>query len=268
MRRLELHEQSGTGTLVAEEPYVDAPSGGDLVAIADSHMIRHDEELGRFVACLESLSGNTAILYLLGDIFNIWLGSRRLEMDHMGPVLDALRRLAASGTRLRYVEGNRDFHVAAGYLGDPFEAVVSDGEEGAFGGRRFWLTHGDLVNEADRQYRLWRRISKSRAVWAAFSALPSRVGLGIGNALETRLRGTNVRHKSYFPQHACEAYGRRLIASGFDRVLLGHIHIERVLDLDAGGRSGRLIVLPDWRSSHRYLRFGPDGSERFVDFMG
>lgn len=145
---------------------------------------------------------------------------------------------------------------------------MPDGEEIVFANRRFWLTHGDLVNESDRQYRLWRRISKSRARWAAFSALPSRVGIGIGNALEGRLRGTNVRYKSYFPQEACETYGRRRLAAGFDRVLLGHIHIERVLDLEEGGLSGKLIVLPDWRSSHRYLRYGPDGSERFVDFGG
>jgi UDP-2,3-diacylglucosamine hydrolase len=238
----------------------------DLVVIADSHMVRQDEELARFTALLDSLAGNTATLYLLGDIFNIWLGNRRYEMDHMPPVLDALRRLAAGGTRVRYVEGNRDFHIAHGYLGDPFAAVIPDGEEALFGGRRLWLSHGDLVNEADRPYRIWRRFSKSRPVWSLFSALPGAAGRGIGDALEKRLRGTNVRHKSYFPMEACEAYGRRLVAAGFDRVLLGHIHIEKVLDIEGGGRTGRLIVLPDWRSSHRYLRYSPNGAERFVDF--
>src|SRR5206468_1879461 len=177
-------------------------------------MIRNDDELERFIAFLDSLSGNTAILYHLGDVFNIWLGSRRFEMPHMGPVLAALRRLAADGTRIHLVEGNRDFHVADGYLGDAFEAVIAEGEETHFGGRRFWLTHGDLVNAADRQYRLWRRFSKSRALWTAFSALPASVGVGVGNALEKRLRGTNARHKSYFPHQACEAYGRRLVAAG------------------------------------------------------
>ena len=206
----------------------------DLVVIADSHMIRRDAELGRFVALLDSLAGNTSVLYLLGDIFNIWLGSRRLEMDHMGPVLASLRRLAAGGARVRYVEGNRDFHIADGYLGDPFEAIVPEGEETAFGGRRFWVAHGDLVNEADRQYRLWRRISKGRLLWKGFSALPSGIGKRLANALEGRLRGTNVRHKSYFPLGACERYGRRLIAAGYDRILLGHIHIERVLKLESG----------------------------------
>lgn len=238
----------------------------DLVVVADSHMIRQDAELGRFVSFLDSLASDTSILYMLGDIFNIWLGSRRFEMDHMRPVLDALRRLSMAGVRVRYVEGNRDFHIAEGYLGDPFEAVVLVGEEIVFGGRRIWLTHGDLLNEADRQYRLWRRFSKSGPLWSLFSALPSGAGMRIGNALEDRLRGTNVRHKSYFPQAACETFGRKLVGSGFDRVLIGHIHMERVLDLESGGRSGRLISLPDWRSSHRYLRYTPDGEERFVDY--
>ena len=75
---------AGTDTLVQEEPELASRSGGDLVAIADSHMVRHDAELGRFIAGLDSLAGSTAILYLLGDVFNIWLGSRRFEMEHSG----------------------------------------------------------------------------------------------------------------------------------------------------------------------------------------
>src|SRR5438093_273400 len=132
----------------------------------------------------------------------------------------ALRRIPCfpAPSRGALADANREFHVADGYLGDPFEAVIPDGEESRFGGRRFWLAHGDLVNEADRQYRLWRRISKSRVLWRAFSVLPSGAGVGIGNALEKRLRGTNVRHKSYFPQQGCEAYGRRLVAAGYDRI--------------------------------------------------
>jgi UDP-2,3-diacylglucosamine hydrolase len=240
----------------------------DLVVVADTHLIRHDDELSRFLALLDSLAGRTEVLYHLGDVFNIWLGSRRFEMEHMTPVLAALRRLAASGTALRLIEGNRDFHVEDGYAGDPFEKIVPDSEERDFGGRRLHFAHGDLVNEADKQYRAWRRFSKSRALWGAFRLLSGGAGVGVGSFLETRLRGTNVRYKSYFPQETFEAYGRRLVALGVDRVLLGHIHVEKVLDIEAGPRRGRLIVLPDWRSSHRYYRFGADGSEGFVDFRG
>jgi len=240
----------------------------DLVVVADTHLIRHDDELSRFIAFLESLTGRTEVLYHLGDVFNIWLGNRRFEMEHMTPVLEAMRRLAASGTRLRLVEGNRDFHVEDGYDRDPFEKIEPDGEEREFGGRRLHFAHGDLVNEADRQYRAWRRFSKSRALWGAFRLLPGGAGIALGSFLETRLRGTNVRYKSYFPHETFEAYGRRHVGAGVDRVLLGHIHMEKVLEIDAGARRGRLIVLPDWRSSHRYYRFGADGSEGFVDFPG
>ena len=238
----------------------------DLVVVADTHLIRHDDELARFLAFLDSLAGRTEVLYHLGDVFNIWLGNRRFEMEHMVPVLDGLRRLAASGTAVRLVEGNRDFHVEDGYAGDPFEVIVPVTEERTFGARRLHFAHGDLVNEADRQYRAWRRFSKSRGLWAAFRRLPARAGVGVGSFLETRLRGTNVRYKSYFPEATFAAYGRRLVTSGVDRILLGHIHVEKVLDIDTGMRSGKLIVLPDWRSSHRYYRFGADGSEGFVDF--
>src|SRR5262245_45530760 len=168
----------------------------DLVVVADTHLVRRDAELDAFVRFLDSLAGRTAVLYHLGDLFNIWLGKRRFEMAHMRPVLDAFRRLKAAGTSVRLVEGNRDFHVEDGYLDDPFDRVVPEGEAFEFAGRHFWVSHGDLVNDADRQYRTWRRFSKSRGVWAAVSLLPSAAGVALGNALEARLRGTNLRHKS------------------------------------------------------------------------
>src|SRR5204863_4773544 len=108
----------------------------DLVVVADTHLIRHDDELARFVAFLETLAGRTEALYHLGDVFNIWLGSRKFEMEHMTPVLDALRRLAAAGTAVRLVEGNRDVHDDDGYAGGPLETEVPDYEERSCGGRR------------------------------------------------------------------------------------------------------------------------------------
>jgi UDP-2,3-diacylglucosamine hydrolase len=227
----------------------------ELVVVADSHMTRRDEELEIFTRFLRERGGKASAVVHLGDLFNIWLGRPRFEMEHMPPVLDAFRHLRRSGVRTILVEGNRDFHARRSYEGDAFSDVAEDTIELAFGGHRVRMAHGDLVNVHDRQYRAWRRFAKSGPVWAAAGLLPSRAGIRLAESLEEKLRGTNIRHKTNFPREHAEEYADRAFREGADLLLLGHFHQEHLIEM----RSGTLIVLPDWRSSHRYLRIGEDG---------
>ena len=51
----------------------------------------------------------------------------------------------------------------------------------------------------------------------------------------------------------------------FDLVVLGHFHVEKDLVLEPPGPAGRVMVLPEWKGSRRYLRVGADGRAAFVD---
>ena len=55
------------------------------------------------------------------------------------------------------------------------------------------------------------------------------------------------------------------IADGHDAVVLGHFHTERDLSVEAAGRTGRVLVLPEWRESRRHLRATSEGEIGFVD---
>jgi hypothetical protein len=57
------------------------------------------------------------------------------------------------------------------------------------------------------------------------------------------------------------AYAARLLLPGDDALVLGHFHMERELEPPPA----RVLVLPDWKSSRRHLRIGPDGVIGFVD---
>ncbi len=238
-------------------------SGGrdELACIGDVHLDCGDVDLPPFLAFLETLAARAGHLVFLGDLFNLWIGARGLERPHQAAVLDRLARARERGVVLTYVEGNRDYRVASGKAADVFHRIATEALEVEWAGRRLHVAHGDLVNVADRQYRAWRRISRSRTFWALVAILPARTRLRLAEGLERRMRTTNLRMKRSFPEERVRAYGAAALGTGCDAVVLGHFHEEH--RLDAEEPPGSIFVLPDWKSSRRYLRVGPDGTIAF-----
>jgi len=233
-----------------------------LLYVADSHLTTDDPELDSFLGFLEEVGSTAGTLYILGDLFNVWFGEPKFRMPHQEKVLTALKALSASGVVLKFVEGNRDFSIRRNYLNTPFREVAEILVE-QYGGRRILATHGDEVNRDDRQYRIWKAASKSFAVYGTFRLLPGAWGVRLGEALERRLSGTNIRHKTFFPMEQCQAFAQEQFRSvPCDAIVLGHFHEERELKLPGG----TLYVVPTWRGHHRYLRFEDGEPGRFEPF--
>lgn len=238
-----------------------AAERGDLVFIGDVHLERDDAELPAFLALLDRLALTASRLVLLGDLFNLWIGQQKLEQPHQTAVLNKLAELRRRGLTVRYVEGNRDYWVGSHYVGRALDEASSTGLVEQMGGHRIFAIHGDLVNPADRPYRLWRRISRSSPVRLAFNGMPRRLRLQLANLLEMRLRSTNARFKRHFPEAQVRSYAARWLSAGYDAVVLGHFHAEH----DLPSAAGRVLVLPDWKSTRRCLRATPRGELAFFD---
>ncbi len=238
---------------------------GDLVFIGDAHLEEGDPALDDFLALLQSLSASAGRVVFAGDLFQLWIGHPDLERPHHRAVLGRLAELKHGGVSLCYLEGNRDYGIGPCYQGRVLDDVSSAGVEERFGGHRIWAIHGDLANRADRRYRLWRRVSRSRAAWWLFHRLPARRRQRLAAGAELRLRRSNAAFKGRFPEREVSDYARTFLGAGRDVVVLGHFHVEKDLRLGPPGPSGRLIVLPEWKPTRRHLRVRPGGEIGFVD---
>ena len=234
-----------------------------LIYVADSHLTTDDPEMDSFLAFLDRVGRSAGTLYILGDLFNVWFGERRFRMPHQHRVLETLEDLARSGVALKFVEGNRDFSIRRNHLGSPFADVSSGSLLERYGGRRILAEHGDEVNRQDRQYLMWKRVSKSGPVYGLFRMLPGGWGVALGHRLERKLSGTNLKHKIAFPLEQCRLYAESLFGATCDTIVLGHFHEEREIRMP----SGTVYVLPTWRGHHRYLLFEGTAPGRFVDFQ-
>jgi UDP-2,3-diacylglucosamine hydrolase len=236
-------------------------TGGDLVFVGDVHLERDDAELPRFLAMLERLARTASRVVMMGDLFNLWIGRPELEQPHQTLVLDKLAELRQGGLTVDYVEGNRDYWVGTDRLGRALDRSSRTGLVEQIGGLRLFAIHGDLANREDRRYRAWHWFSHTSLLRFAFHALPARTRLSLADSLERRLRATNTRYKRAFPEAQVRHYAARWLTAGFDGVVLGHFHAE--YDLVCG--TGRVLVLPDWKSSRRCLRATARGELAFFD---
>lgn len=237
------------------------------VVVADAHLNGRNDELDRFLAFLFILKTSPVrVICLLGDVFDLWLGTPKLQLSFQPPVVEALQQLRRQGKQIWYVEGNRDYFLSHSFLNVPFAKIASESLQERIGDRCFYFAHGDLINIHDRQYRLWRRFSRNRVVYAAFQSLPRTMALRFAQYLEVRFRYTNRKYKARFPEEMCAAFAQSVFAAGCDAVILGHFHEQRYEEFLVEDVSKALYVLPAWKDTHTYLHIADDGAAVFRTF--
>jgi UDP-2,3-diacylglucosamine hydrolase len=223
--------------------------------VGDAHLLAADTATtDAFVAFIAGAPARFERLVLVGDIFDLWLARPHLFEAHHAAVLDALAAARREGLGVDYAVGNRDFGVES--LRDaPFDRVASEVLEGPGSAPPPWLAeHGDLVNEADRPYRAWRRLARSAPVLGSYLRLPAVLAVPLSRALERRMRTTNLAYKRAFPAALAVEHARRLFAAtGARYLVLGHFHQE----LRLAAEPGEVLVLPDWKRARRHAEWRP-----------
>ena len=241
-------------------------TAGKLIFIGDVHLDRAGADLSAFLHFLDRLRATSSRVVLMGDLFNLWIGRAEMQQPYHREVLAKLAELQACGIVVRYIEGNRDYRVGPCWPGGPADVAGAEGLVERFGGRSLFAVHGDLTNVEDRQYRTWRRFSRAAPVWALFNLVPVGARRRLADALEARMRSTNMGFKREFPEARVREYASEFLDAGHDAVVLGHFHVERDLECPREGRpSARILVLPEWKSSQRHLEVSVTGEIRFVD---
>ncbi|HVW49062.1 MAG TPA: UDP-2,3-diacylglucosamine diphosphatase [Trinickia sp.] len=233
-----------------------------LLLISDLHL---SASIPRTVDAFEHFIRVTAdsadSVFVLGDLFDYWIGDDRLGADAFAARIAAiLHTLSERGIALYVMHGNRDFLLgkrfmkAAGaiWLPDPFVMT-------AFGSR-IVLAHGDALCTADRKYQAFRRIARWRALQLMFLAWP----FAWRQALAERMRSSSEEGRARPPSplydvthESVEALFRK---SHTKTMIHGHTH-KPARHMEAGGTRW---VLPDWDLDHGtrrggYLRIDAEG---------
>ena len=235
-------------------------SGSMRAVFADCHVGRRPDDDGPFLEALEKVASRGAReITLLGDVFHFFIAHPKFETPAISRFLARVQELAGRGVPVTYVEGNREFFLRGSYAERYFRKVC-DEEEFVEGGRRFLLTHGDLLNEKDIPYRFWRFLSKNPLSRASIAFIPKKTGNRFVWKVEARLYRSNFKHKKRLPIEMIRAFAAKRFAGGVDVLLLGHFHKSWTEQV----RSGTVEILPAFVDDRKWMEIREDGSTALV----
>ncbi len=228
---------------------------------ADGHFVGAPGEAERFASLLALARDRGACeVSLLGDLFELWLGLRGLESPWQRRVLAPLEQLKGDGVKLRYVVGNKDYFIDAwNERHRLFDEVVAGSCIVSSPQGPLLLAHGDLVNRADRQYRLWCALSRSRVFSWGVRALPRTSLAHLATRVAEGMKKTNRYHKSYFPELQLRARAQEQ-PRGALTLVFGHFHVHQ--ELAEGDK--RIITLPFLGAENAGLLVCDDGFVRLA----
>lgn len=198
-----------------------------------------------FSAFLEEQASRAEALYILGDLFEVWIGDD--DDGELGrQVGAALKTLSRRGVPVYLLHGNRDFLLGERFAAASGAALLPESLVIDLYGTPTLIMHGDTLCTDDRAYQTFRAQVRSPAWQARMLALP----LAERRAMAQRLRESSQQAVSEKPEEITdvnpEAVQRALREHGVQRLIHGHTHRPAVHDWLLDGRPARRIVLGDW----------------------
>jgi UDP-2,3-diacylglucosamine hydrolase len=223
--------------------------------IADLHLCTEEPAItAGFLHFLRREAQHADALYILGDLFEAWIGDDDPNPLH-AEVATALRQL---NIPCYFIHGNRDFLVgkrfarAAGMTLLPQEQVLE------LYGRRVLIMHGDTLCTDDEGYQRYRQKVQQRWLQRVFLALPlfvrQRIARKMRNGSKQANRNKDLAIMDVNPQAVVDAMSRHQVPC----LIHGHTHRPAVHALNINGLPAERLVLGAWHEEGSMLKVGPD----------
>jgi UDP-2,3-diacylglucosamine hydrolase len=214
---------------------------------------------GLFLDFLQQRARTADALYILGDLFEYWIGDEAVEQEEFRPIIRGLHELTSSGTPVFVMHGNRDFLMSHGFEKASGCRLLADPARIDLYGTPTLLMHGDTLCIDDIEYMNFRAQVRGTAWQKEFLAKSvaerDRIvhdfrEISKNSTAEKNPEIMDVNHKaveSVMRQHRVQ------------RLIHGHTHRpqEHLFNLD--GQPARRMVLGDWYDQGSVLRVDARG---------
>jgi UDP-2,3-diacylglucosamine hydrolase len=229
--------------------------------VSDLHLDVSEPAAGaQFLEFLAGPARSAEALYILGDLFEAWIGDDDDEPYRAG-VCKALLALTGSGVPCYVMQGNRDFLLGPGFEQRTGAHLIADPLMIDLYGQAVLLTHGDLLCTADHAYQRLRGTVRAPRWRRRFLQLP----LTVRRALALRARSGSRRHTATMREEIMDVDAEAVLAAmracRVRTLVHGHTHRPGIHELTLDGAPARRIVLGAWHSTGSCLRWDERGAQ-------
>ena len=227
--------------------------------ISDLHLEASQPEIGeQFLSFLGGEARTAEALYILGDLFEVWLGDDDPN-PYYGQMKTALRELVDTGVTVSFMHGNRDFAIGEDFASETGVSILTDPVVVNLYGEDVLLCHGDALCTDDVHYQQVRAMTRNPE-WQAMmlaKSIEERIAFAIQARQESVARGESMSDEIMdVNQDAVIAILRE---HGVNTMLHGHTHRPAVHQVDLGDHTATRIVLGDWYEQGSVVRWDENG---------
>ena len=193
-------------------------------------------------------------LYVLGDLFEYWVGDDDLSDPFNAAIADTLSDLSTGGTAVWFMHGNRDVLAGPEFLGRSGARLVTDPTLLDLYGTRTLVMHGDTLCTDDFEYQKFRVQARNPEFQRKFLSQP----LAERRSQILGMRAASEEHKhetrAEIMDVAIATVEQTLREFGYPRLIHGHTHRPARHVHTVDGRTCERWVLTDWYARAGYLR--------------
>lgn len=239
-------------------------SGKKVYFLSDFHLGIPDhtsslEREKRIVAFLEKIKKETAVLFIVGDLFDFWFEYRKVIPKGYVRILGKLAELTDAGIQVHFFVGNHDMWMSGYFEKELNIPVYYQPVSFEFNGKRFLVGHGDGLGPGDYGYKFLKKIFRNPFCKWLFSLLPPYFGIGLASMMSKGSRSVTGEADAHFLGEENEwliIYCKeQLKRDNYDYFVFGHRHLPIDFELSP---SSRYINLGDWIRYFSYAVYDGD----------
>ena len=230
-----------------------------ILFISDLHLEAERPDISKqFLHFLETEASEAEELYILGDLFEAWVGDDDPN-THYFTIKRALRKIVDSGIPIYFMHGNRDFMIGREFANETGVQILKDPCKVVMYGEQVLLSHGDVLCTDDLQYQQIRKMTRDPDWQAKIRARPLKDRLRMAEDARRQSLEATINKSMEIMDVNQDAVKNAIKQFNVGVLLHGHTHRPAVHEIDIDGRKAKRIVLGDWYTQGSVVRWGRRG---------
>ena len=218
------------------------------VLISDLHLHESDPTLfSKFEMFLSSKIYGFNNLYILGDLFETWIGDDD-ESKFNKKVIEILKKVSADGMKVFLMHGNRDFLIGESFCSTINAELLSDYHIYEDGDSKILLLHGDTLCTDDIRYQEFRKLVRTESWKGDFLSKSLKERIDIASGLREMSNEETEDKKNEIMDVNLECVRKISNEFNIEKMIHGHTHRPFIHQDENLLR----VVLSDWENEVNY----------------
>ena len=229
------------------------------VFLSDIHISdQHPEISEHFKEFLLNEKSKINTIYILGDLFEYWLGDDDPNPSY-GEIKLLLKKLSQKGLSIFFIHGNRDFLIGEKFAEEAGCHILRDPKVIDLFGKKVLISHGDIFCKDDKKYQSFRDQTRDPEWKKSILGKP----LHFREEFAKQARLESIKHTSSKKNEIMDVNKDEILKMyekyNVDIIIHGHTHRPAIHDVFFNGRNCQRIVLGDWYEQGSILKCDETG---------